>query len=132
LKPFVLLAQLETVFAEQPTKSYSRGLKEILLIIGIAFVLSAALFIWAAFWRKRRRASSRHHGNAHPGGESLPAEHKRHRRRRRKSSHPDKRPRNPTLAETGGLPPPRPEDAVTPSFNATDASQPNHNPQKRL
>lgn len=132
MKPFVLLAQLETVFAEQPSKSYSRGLKEILLIVGIAFVLSAALFIWAAFWRKRRRTSSRHHGNAHPGGEPSPAEHKRHRRRRRKSSHPDKRPRNPTLAETGGLPPLRPEDAVTPNFKSTDASQPNHNPQERL
>lgn len=131
MKPLVFLAQIETVFAEQPTKSYSRGLKEILLIIGIALVLSAALFIWAAFWRKRRRASSHHHSSAQPGGEP-PAEHKRHRRRRRKSSHPDKRPRNPTLAETGGLPPLRPEDAVAPNFKSTDASQPNHNPQERL
>ena len=130
----VLLAQLETVFNEKPSKSYSSGLKEILLIIGVALALSVALFIWAAFWRKRRRkhsSSGHHHGEVQPGGNTEESPGKRRRRRHRKHSHPDKRPRNPTLAETGGLPPPRPEHEV-PNIGLPDASQPNHNPQERL
>ncbi|PYI83220.1 MAG: hypothetical protein DME26_15440 [Verrucomicrobia bacterium] len=134
MKPLVFLAQLETVFAEKPSKSYSYGVREILIVIGIALALSAGLFIWAAFWRKRKRAhsSSQHRQqDLPPGGEPSESSHKRHKRRHRKASHPDKRPRNPTLAETGGLPPARPEGQV-PNFNPTDAGQPSHNPQERL
>src|SRR5262245_45242253 len=120
----ILLGQLEQVFGEKPSKSYSYGLREILIIIGVALAVSAALFIWAAFWRRRRshRSSHHRHGNAQPGGEPSPPTSKRHRRRHRKASHPDKRPRNPTLAETGGLPPPRPENEM-PNVGLPNASQ---------
>ena len=133
MKPLILLAQLETVFGEKPSKSYSRGLKDILIVVGVALVLSALLFFWAAVWRKRRRAhkSHHHHGDVQPGGDPSIGKHKRHRRRHRKASHPDKRPRNPTLAETGGLPPPRTDDTV-PNIDFPNANQPSHNPQERL
>jgi hypothetical protein len=81
--------------------------------------ITLLLLIWAAFIRrKRRRHHSHHHHHHHeskPAGaaadtpnEEEPAQPERRRRRRR--SHHRHRPRNPTLAETGGLPPIRSED----------------------
>lgn len=66
---------------------------DVLLIIGTALALGLilALIIKIAY---RSRGSGKSTGNNSSGG----------RRRRR-----EHRPRNPTLAETGGLPPPRPE-----------------------
>ncbi|MCX8107768.1 MAG: hypothetical protein N3G20_03080, partial [Verrucomicrobiae bacterium] len=60
----------------------------------------------------RRRADLRvaSHVLVDSGAEDF--SHRRHRRRRRRREH---RPRNPTLAETGGLPPPRQTDQLPPS-----------------
>jgi hypothetical protein len=73
---------------------------------------------WAVFLRKRRRRRHEHHHAPHhsstpaevaetPAKEDAPAPPEK-RRHRRHSRHRH-RPRNPTLAETGGLPPIRPE-----------------------
>jgi hypothetical protein len=44
--------------------------------------------------------------HSHPG---------KHRVRRRRKDHPANLPRNPTLGETGGLPPIRPEEPTEPT-----------------
>jgi hypothetical protein len=85
------------------------------VILGTYVVMTAVVFIWAAFFRKRGRRH-RSHKPRHtpsPAADPPPERHhhgwwrlfrRRHRRRRRKSQ------RNPTLAEARGLPPVRPEE----------------------
>ena len=78
------------------------------ITVGALLAIAASAFLWAAFLRKRRRHPFhhlRHHAPAPPSTDN--PEHRkasffssRKRRRRRR-----KRPSNPTLAETGGLPP---------------------------
>jgi len=81
-----------------------------LLVGGALAAVSLAAFVWAAFFRPSggRRPSHRHHWReGKSSGDSRRHERsgfslfKRRRRRKRKRS------TNPTLAETGGLPPPR-------------------------
>jgi hypothetical protein len=85
-----------------------------ILLVAIGLV-AFAVFIWAAFYRKPD--DKHHHGRHHwrsPRREKTETERssgrkrwfglKRHRRRRKD------RPTNPTLAETGGLPPMRPDE----------------------
>jgi hypothetical protein len=92
-------------------------LREILLVLGCLAAVSVGLLLWAAYIRKRKRHSSRHSHSSHhfnrttPGvGTPAPVEkgseprRRRHRHRRRRSS---SYPLNPTLAQTGGLPPVR-------------------------
>ncbi len=92
-------------------KTFSSATIGILIVLGVVAVISAGIFIWAAFFRKRRKRrhsyerwhkrkdqaeESSSKSSHHPG-----ASHRRHRHHR----HHRERPRNPTLAETGGLPP---------------------------
>jgi hypothetical protein len=88
-------------------------------IILVMFVVSLSVFIWAAFFRKARRHHRHHHyrypqpsASAPPDrtAEKLPPVPRRKRLRRR-----DHRPRNPTLAEAGGLPPERVDEPQPPS-----------------
>lgn len=78
------------------------------------------------FWLKGRKGHRHHHRRHHrsPAPEAGPAEPTEadapeaarshaHSRRRRRRAH---RGRNPSLAETGGLPPPRPEGQVPPGL----------------
>jgi hypothetical protein len=83
-----------------------------LLLVLLLGALSLGLLIWAAFYRKskqRRRHRHRPHAWQVDPTETRSDRRRRHRERRRHSEHP-KLPMNPTLAETGGLPPRRPED----------------------
>jgi hypothetical protein len=89
------------------------AIRDKLIIFGAIALVTLLLLLWAVFLRKRgRRHHSHHHSHEHP---SRPAEvpavnneegaarpGKRRWRRRRHS-------RNPTLAETRGLPPVRQE-----------------------
>jgi hypothetical protein len=87
-------------------------LRDLLLVLGCLGALSVGLLLWAAFIRKPRRHSSGHSHHSHdlsrtaaaaePGSQPHRRRH-RHRRRRRGSHYPQ----NPTLAQTGGLPPVR-------------------------
>jgi|ERR1043165_6360678 hypothetical protein len=77
------------------------GLTFLFVAVGIVTLL---ILIWAIFIRKRPDESSRRYkypsrGTA-TGAQSEPIPERSGRRRRRK-----RRPRNPTLAESGGLPP---------------------------
>jgi hypothetical protein len=98
----------------QPSKTH---IGEVFIMLGAVLVLTVAIFIWAAFFRKPpRRHHSHHHEHHWNAGKSdensSPAvSHSRPRFRfwRRHRQRHRKRPPNPTLAETGGLPPTRAE-----------------------
>ena len=94
------------------------ALRERLLIFSAIALIVLLILIWAVFIRKARRRGGEHHHSHHhssksaeaaksAAGNGVPPPPEKHRRRRR-SGH-SYRSRNPTLAETGGLPPIRKE-----------------------
>jgi hypothetical protein len=98
--------------------SPASGAREIIIIVGLLFLIALVGFIWAAFLRKpRRRRHSYHH--LAPSDESnggLPVRRKERsgvarlfRRKRHRTQRRHERPVNPTLSQVGGLPPPRRE-----------------------
>jgi hypothetical protein len=91
--------------------SLGSGTKDALIIFGAALLLTLILFIWAMFIRHPKRQSKAFGGGdrRERGFLVTDAERGKHRSRRRKHRH-TKRRRNPTLAETGGLPPIRDEN----------------------
>ncbi len=119
--PVVIFAQLEGLNPLNPTAPVSKSsgllLKDVLLIIGIGLVLASILVLGARFYMRHKQQRRNHHHQEHkpvPAKVANDSEHdednprrsRRHRRRRHRRDH---RPRNPTLAETGGLPPAKPE-----------------------
>jgi hypothetical protein len=76
-----------------------RSLRGILPVGMVVVAVVTAFLIWAVFFRKSPRYRKKGALIEGPAGES--GEHRRRRRRRR-----DHRTRNPTRAQTGGLPPP--------------------------
>lgn len=100
--------------SDGPAWSRVPGLtQDMLVVLGVGVLLLVVLLVWALFLRKRphSHSHSRHHRGTEleESGESDSGHarhHHRHRRKRRRREH---RMRNPTLAETGGLPPPRSE-----------------------
>jgi len=89
----------------------SGEIRYMLIIVGVFVVLILGLLVWAAFFRKsrqkRKRIDRRHHWEM---ASSERGKH-RHRHHRKPSG---EIPRNPTLAESGGLPPPRPHPLEPP------------------
>lgn len=96
--------------------------QDMVVVLAVGALLLTVLVLWAVFLRKKPREHG-HSGSSHrarPADERPDAPedgesgHHRHRQRRRRHrrSH---RTRNPTLAETGGLPPPRSEGQAPPA-----------------
>lgn len=96
---------------------------DIFTTLGVLLVVAALLILLVILVRRKK---IRNHGNLSrsawpagasnnlnpPAGSLRPRDgHRRHHRRRRR----EHRPRNPTLADTGGLPPKRPNDQPPPS-----------------
>jgi type VI protein secretion system component VasK len=112
-----------------PSASHWMGLtlKELLILLSAVTGVTLVLVIWAAYFRKRVKSGSHHHHDHHHHHSRSPSENsdvpedeasdvngeKRYRRKRRRRR--EHRPRNPTLAETGGLPPLRSERPSDPS-----------------
>ena len=101
----------------QPNKQLGMGAREILLIVGVGVGIGLVLFLWVYLTYKRKRRHSLHssprlsqhiHRAEKHSDDDSPDRRVKVRRRRRR--HPDNLPRNPTLGETGGLPPLRPDD----------------------
>jgi hypothetical protein len=107
-------------------KKMSSGMREFLTIAGAISFVTLLVFIWAIFIRKRgKRRRDRSQQRSQPrvstraatapgqngAGNVVPEHQHRRRRRRRRREH---RPRNPTLADTGGLPPIRTEGPIDP------------------
>lgn len=76
-------------------------------LILMAVLIFASIIIAAGIVFVRKRHSHRHHHSHSKAPASPKTRHEHHGRRRRSR---EKRVMNPTLAETGGLPPARPED----------------------
>ena len=103
----VLMAEDSDLFSYWTKPGSVAG--QILLVVGAVLIIGLAIFIWAAFFRKPHR----HHHSYDLEGGGLPKRHKhrsklarmlgKKRRKRRRRE----RPVNPTLAQVGGLPPPR-------------------------
>ena len=122
--PFLLLAQLEGLNPLNPTAPISKGsgmvFKDVLLIIMTGLALGLVLVLFAKIYvRKSKERRHERKTDASPGVRAEDDEdehhhdgHRRHRRRRRQRR--DHRLRNPTLAETGGLPPPKPPEPSNP------------------
>ena len=89
------------------------------VIVGIGVFLLLLLMVWAKYIRTPARERSHSHssprtareqesrGSSGSDEDGENGHHHHHRRRRHRRAH---RSLNPTLAETGGLPPPRPDD----------------------
>jgi type VI protein secretion system component VasK len=106
-----------SMFGDDPLPSLQplspNAIQRWIVIGAIGFVVLSA-FVWAAFIRKRRRRRKHHHhrrsfAKSAAKGMSEITRHVHERQRRRRSR---QRTRNPTLAETGGLPPPRADEPV--------------------
>jgi type VI protein secretion system component VasK len=97
-------------------------LRDILLVVGLGLGLSLLLVWWARIYVRRMR---RHRHRSQPAILQRAAEceeagaddrsRRRHHHRRRRRRHREDHGRNPTLAETGGLPPIRPGPPAAPS-----------------
>lgn len=105
-------------------RSINSTTRDGLIIFITMTMLVGVIFLWAAFVRKpkRRQHSHHHHSHHHSAQEKTVASssenvngegRKRRKWRRQRREH---RPRNPTLAETGGLPPARRQGPSDPQF----------------
>ena len=94
--------------------------EDVYVILGTGLLLLVLLLVWAKYLRKRPRrhdnprVTYRAAGEEEQEGEEAEAHSHHHHHRRRHRRRRDHRVRNPTLAETGGLPPPRASDAPPP------------------
>jgi hypothetical protein len=117
LQPFLAQNLLPTDVIPETWHWMGLTLKELVTVFGSVAIVTLLLFLWAAYLRKGPRRHSHHHHHHHysrpvasateaTGETDAQADgEKRYRRKRRRRR--EHRPRNPTLAETGGLPPVR-------------------------
>jgi hypothetical protein len=103
----------------QPSRLAGLASRDLLLVLGACAVLGLMLFLWA-YLTRRDRLNRSSNGSPVIYRSHRDAEHaiRRHHHRRRRRRHEEEYPRNPTLKETGGLPPPRPDDAPGPTAPA--------------
>ena len=116
--------QLELKEIQEYWEKQSPATREGVIVFSALLLVTLLILVWAIFFRKSGRprrsrhsralASRAHDHNPAPpkadrsssaGDSALPRESRKERRRRRA-----RRPLNPTLAQTGGLPPIRGED----------------------
>jgi hypothetical protein len=103
---------------KEASKLFGLSMRDLMLLAGIGLIIGLVLFLWAYLTRRERRRHISRISPAIGGAErhvraSEPDERGRVRKRRRR--HPDNLPRNPTLGETGGLPPIRPDEPAQPA-----------------
>jgi hypothetical protein len=119
----ILLADEVTAAVATSWRMSDPAVRERILIFGAIGLVTFLILLWAVFIRKKRRRRHDHYHSQHhasgpaeagetPAREDVPAPREK-RRRRRRSGHKH-HPRNPTLAETGGLPPIRTEGPPQP------------------
>src|SRR5687767_7050516 len=103
---------------QETSNLFGLGVRDLMLLIGVAVVVAAALFLWVYLSRResRRHLSRSPRGMSHTERQARRDESDERRRlRKRRKDHPDNLPRNPTLGETGGLPPIRPDEPAQPA-----------------
>jgi len=120
LNVLVLLAQadpLDNILKpEAPSKTSSFTFQDGLMVMGIIAGLALILFLWVYF---TRRKSSRYLENSanviYRAERGASDSSRRGKLRKRRRGHPENLPRNPTLGETGGLPPVRSNEPNEPA-----------------
>lgn len=105
----LILAQAETGAEE------ADALNGRLITFGAYAVVVAAVLIWVLFIRKQKNKRRRVHRHK-PHTWQLSEEERIHRRHRHRRSKGPELPKNPSLAEGGGLPPRRPDDSLPPGL----------------
>lgn len=101
----------EQLGGREPSKLFGLSVRDIALLVGVAGLIGLTLFLWAYLARRdRRRYLSRSGGHHAEHAHSAPPRDERVRVRKRRRDHPENLRRNPTLQETGGLPPLRPDE----------------------
>jgi hypothetical protein len=119
------LAALNLSLVLRPWRLLSSTAREGLLVFGAMASTTLLAMAWAMFLRRRHRHRRHKHHHEHwhdaqetEAGDQIDPEApvRSGKRRRRRHSGRHHRPRNPTLAETGGLPPVRPEDPAEPQI----------------
>lgn len=121
--PIMLAEELEVQDVVASWRANSSALSSYIVVGAIALVTLLVL-IWAMFFRNtKRRHRSHHHSHEHSsapaespatGSNGEDASLSRHKRRRWRRSQRHNHSRNPTLAETGGLPPIRQDEPPAP------------------
>ena len=104
---------------QQPSKLLGLSVRDICLLLGLIAVIALSLYLFVYLTRQKRRRRISRSGPEMWGADrqTQPSERreKRIRIRKKRAQHPDFRPRNPTLGETGGLPPVRPDEPTQPA-----------------
>ena len=111
-----IFAAIALPLEPQGTPGHGFTTTDMLIIASVAMGVAGVLVIWLVFFRKKPE-----YDYPVPADEKVsdstekqpPQDGKRRRRRKRRRVR-DHRPRNPTLQQTGGLPPQRPEDQAPP------------------
>jgi len=101
----------------EASKLFGYNVRDMMILGGMVVVLAVALFLFAYLTKKSRRATIGPAGTRaiYRAEEREDGDARRHRKKRRRRNHPEFLPRNPTLHETGGLPPLRPEEPAEPT-----------------
>jgi beta-lactamase regulating signal transducer with metallopeptidase domain len=113
---FAAVTDIEGLPTAEATKLFGMNIRDFMLLVGAVLVLAAVLFFWAYAARRTRQVVAGHPRalyRAEPR-ESDEDGRRRFRKKRRRVEAPDTLPRNPTLSETGGLPPVR-EESIEPT-----------------
>jgi hypothetical protein len=97
----------------EATQSSRFNPHDMLIALSVGLAVGVALFVWA-YLRSRNQPDLMDRSNVVRGSSSdsnnsngTAGERRKRRRKRRRRDH---RPRNPSLQQTGGLPPPRSDD----------------------
>jgi hypothetical protein len=80
---------------------------DLILIIGLAALLFGVFVTWIVFVRGPRKHPSERNGPKLATPKTATDDGRERRRKKKRSRRRDHRQRNPTLSQTGGLPPPR-------------------------
>jgi hypothetical protein len=102
---------------QEVSNLFGLSLRDVLLLVAVAIIIGLTLFLWAYLTRRERR---RHLARSpvfarDPHQRSSQEAEDRSRMRRRRRRQPERVKRNPTLGETGGLPPIRPDEPARPT-----------------
>jgi hypothetical protein len=104
---------------QQPSKLFGLSVRDIVLLLGLVAVIALSLYLFAYLTRRKRHRRISRSGpemwGADRHAQQSERREKRVRIRKKRAKHPDFRPRNPTLGETGGLPPVRPDEPAQPA-----------------
>jgi hypothetical protein len=104
--------------SQKPSKFFGMSVRDILLLLGLLAIIALGLYLFAYLTRRKHRRHLSRSGHDMWRAERQAQGEKRRSRvriRKKRREHPDFRPRNPTLEETGGLPPVRPDEPAQPA-----------------